>query len=104
MTQGTLVDATLSAAPSLTKNKSNALDPEMQQTKKRPQRHFGMKAHIGMDKDSGLVHTLTTTPANASDISQTASLLHWQEAQVWADAIKRQLGICQSYQAGARLS
>ncbi len=86
MTQGTLVDATLIAAPSSTKNKSHARDPEMHQTKKGNQWYFGMKAHIGVDKDSGLVHTLTTTPANASDISQTAALLHGQERDVWADA------------------
>jgi len=86
MTQGTLVDATLIAAPSSTKNKDHARDPEMHQAKKGNQWHFGMKAHIGVDKDSGLVHTLTTTPANVSDISQTAALLHGQEQEVWADA------------------
>lgn len=86
MTQGTLVDATLIAAPSSTKNKEHARDPEMHQTKKGNQWHFGMKAHIGVDKDSGLVHTLTTTAANVSDISQTPALLHGQESAVWADA------------------
>ena len=86
MTQGTLVDATLIAAPSSTKNKSHGRDPEMHQAKKGNQWHFGMKAHIGVDKDSGLVHTLTTTAANVSDINQTAALLHGQESSVWADA------------------
>ena len=86
MTKGTLVDATLIAAPSSTKNKEHGRDPEMHQTKKGNQWHFGMKAHIGVDKDSGLVHTLTTTAANVSDISQTAALLHGQESDVWADA------------------
>ena len=86
MTKGTLVDATLIAAPSSTKNKEHGRDPEMHQTKKGNQWHFGMKAHIGVDKDSGLVHTLTTTPANVSDISQTGALLHGQESDVWADA------------------
>jgi transposase, IS5 family len=86
MTQGTLVDATLIAAPSSTKNKEHARDAEMHQTKKGNQWYFGMKAHIGVDKDSGLVHTLTTTPANVSDISQTPALLHGQEQNVWADA------------------
>ena len=86
MTQGTLVDATLIAAPSSTKNKAHARDPEMHQTKKGNQWHFGMKAHIGVDKESGLVHTLTTTAANVSDISQTPALLHGQESAVWADA------------------
>lgn len=86
MTKGTLVDATLIAAPSSTKNKEHGRDPEMHQAKKGNQWHFGMKAHIGVDKDSGLVHTLTTTAANVSDISQTAALLHGQESEVWADA------------------
>jgi IS5 family transposase len=58
----------------------------MHQTKKGNQWHFGMKAHIGVDKDSGLVHSLVTTAANVSDISQTAALLHGQESEVWADA------------------
>ncbi len=86
MTKGTLVDATLIAAPSSTKNKEHGRDPEMHQAKKGNQWYFGMKAHIGVDKDSGLVHTLTTTAANVSDISQTAALLHGQESDVWADA------------------
>jgi IS5 family transposase len=86
MTKGTLIDATLIAAPSSTKNKEHARDPEMHQTKKGNQWYFGLKAHIGVDKDSGLVHTLTTTSANVSDISQTPELLHGQEHDVWADA------------------
>ena len=86
MNQGTLVDATLIAAPSSTKNKEHGRDPEMHQTKKGNQWYFGMKAHIGVDKDSGLVHTVTTTAANVSDISQTPNLLHGQESAVWADA------------------
>lgn len=70
MTQGTLVDATLIAAPSSTKNKEHARDPEMHQAKKGNQWHFGMKAHIGVDKDSGLVHTLTTTAATGQTLNQ----------------------------------
>lgn len=58
----------------------------MHQAKKGNQWHFGMKAHIGVDKDSGLVNTLRTTAANVSDISQTPALLHGQENAVWADA------------------
>ena len=58
----------------------------MHQTKKGNQWHFGIKAHIGVDKESGLVHTLTTTAANVSDVSQTPALLHGQESAVWADA------------------
>jgi IS5 family transposase len=86
MSKGTLVDATLIAAPSSTKNRERARDPEMHQTKKGNQWHFGLKAHIGVDQESGLVHTLVTTAANVSDISQTPALLHGQEEAVWADA------------------
>jgi IS5 family transposase len=62
--RGSIVDATIIAAPSSTKNESGERDPEMHQTKKGNQWHFGMKAHIGVDADSGLVHTVTTTAAN----------------------------------------
>jgi IS5 family transposase len=86
MSHGTLVDATLIAAPSSMKNKQHERDPEMHQTKKGNQWYFGMKAHIGADKDSGLVHTVISTAANVSDISQTPDLLHGQESHVWADA------------------
>ncbi|MBK7120398.1 MAG: IS5 family transposase [Comamonadaceae bacterium] len=83
---GTVVDATLIAAPSSTKNDKGQRDPEMHQTKKGNQWHFGMKAHIGVDADSGLVHTVTTTPANAHDITQAAALLHGQNKEVFADS------------------
>ena len=86
MSKGTLVDATLIAAPSSTKNQAHARDPEMHQTKKGNQWHFGVKAHIGVDEESGLVHTVITTAANVSDISQTSALLHGQEEEVGADA------------------
>lgn len=86
MSKGTLVDATLIAAPSSTKNREHARDPEMHQTRKGKQWHFGLKAHIGVDQESGVVHTLVTTAANVSDISQTPALLHGQEEAVWADA------------------
>src|SRR6187397_469546 len=86
MRQGTIVDATIIAAPPSTKNKSKARDPEMHQTKKGNQWHFGMKAHIGVDVASGLVHTVTGTAANEADINQTAALLHGQEEAVFADA------------------
>jgi len=86
MSKGTLVDATLIAAPPSTKNKDHARDPEMHQTKKGNQWYHGMKAHIGADEESGLVHTVISTAANVSDISQTAGLLHGQEERVGADA------------------
>src|SRR5271167_2783564 len=84
--EGTLVDATLIAAPPSTKNKDKQRDPEMHQTRKGNQWHFGMKAHIGADRDSKLVHTVVVTAANVADITQTAELLHGHETQVHADA------------------
>jgi IS5 family transposase len=84
--EGTLVDATLIAAPPSTKNQEKQRDPEMHQTKKGNQWYFGMKAHIGADRDSKLVHTVVVTAANVADITQTAELLHGQEKQVHADA------------------
>jgi IS5 family transposase len=84
--KGSIVDATIIAAPSSTKNADGERDPEMHQTKKGNQWHFGMKAHIGVDADSGLVHTVTTTAANESDVEQIADLLHGKEQQVWADS------------------
>jgi IS5 family transposase len=84
--EGTLVDATLIAAPSSTKNAQKQRDPEMHQTKKGNQWYFGMKAHIGADRDSKLVHTVVVTAANVADVTQTAALLHGEETQVHADA------------------
>ena len=86
MRQGTIVDATIIAAPPSTKNKSKARDPEMHQTKKGNQWYFGMKAHIGVDVASGVVHTLTGTAANEADINQMAAVLHGREEAVFADA------------------
>ena len=84
--RGSIVDATIIAAPSSTKNADGERDPEMHQTKKGEQWHFGMKAHIGVDADSGLVHTITTTAANESDVAQVADLLHGKEEDVYADS------------------
>lgn len=83
---GTIVDATIIAAPSSTKNKDGERDPEMHQTKKGNEWHFGMKAHIGVDAESGLVHTVIGTAANVNDVTQAASLLHGQEQHAWGDA------------------
>ena len=77
------MDATLIAAPSSTKNQEKKRDPEMHQTKKGDQWHFGMKAHLGADRDSKLVPTVVFT---AADVTKTAQLLHGQETQVHADA------------------
>ena len=86
MREGTLVDATIIAAPSSTKNQQGKRDPDMHQAKKGNQWYFGMKAHIGADASSGLVHTVVGTAANVSDISQMHELLHGQEKAVHADA------------------
>jgi IS5 family transposase len=84
--QGTIVDATLINAPSSTKNKDGKRDPEMHQTKKGNQYYFGMKAHIGVDEASGLVHSVVGTPANVADVTQVDKLLHGDESVVCADA------------------
>ena len=84
--EGTAVDATLIAAPSSTKNGTGTRDPEMHQTKKGNQWYFGMKCHIGVDADSGLVHTVVGTSANVNDVTQAHALVHGEEADVFADA------------------
>lgn len=83
---GTVVDATIVTASSSTKNKDGKRDPEMHQTKKGNQWHFGMKAHIGMDAESGLVHTVVGMAANVNDVTQAADLLHGEETDAWGDA------------------
>ena len=83
---GTIVDATLIAAPPSTKNKEKKRDPEMHQSKKGKQWFFGMKAHIGVDVESGLVHSVVGTPGNVADVTQVEALLHGDEQAVFADA------------------
>jgi transposase, IS5 family len=84
--RGSIVDATILAAPSSTKNAQGQRDPEMHQTKKGNQWYFGMKAHIGVDTDSGLVHTVVTSAAHQADVTVVGKLLHGKESQVHADA------------------
>ncbi len=84
--QGSVVDATIISAPSSTKNDSGTRDPEMHQTRKGNPWHFGMKAHIGADLSSGLVHTVIGTAANVNDVTVGNALLHGQETDVFADA------------------
>lgn len=81
---GTIMDATIIAAPSSTKNGAKSRDPEMKQTKKGNTWHFGMKVHVGTDT-RGLVHTLRTTDAGAADISQLWDLLHGREREIYGD-------------------
>ena len=84
--QGTIVDATIIHAPPSTKNREKARDPEMHATKKGNQYYFGMKAHIGVDADSGLVHRVSTTSAEVADVAHVAPLLHGEEQVVLGDA------------------
>jgi IS5 family transposase len=84
--EGSIVDATLIAAPPSTKNKDKARDPEMHQSKKGKQWYFGMKAHIGVDDSSGLVHSVIGTSGNVADITQAHALLHGQEERASGDA------------------
>ena len=84
--EGTLMDATIIEAPSSTKNSAGERDPEMHQTKKGNQWHFGMKAHIGVDAKTGLTHSFTTTSANEHDLNQASGLLHGDEKFIFADA------------------
>ena len=86
MRQGTIIDATLIAAPSSTKNKEGKRDSEMHQTKKGNQWYFGMKVHAGVDKDSGLIHSVVVTAANVHDLTPAAELLHGDEEVVYGDA------------------
>ncbi|AUT49917.1 IS5 family transposase [Achromobacter sp. AONIH1] len=83
---GTVVDATLIAAPSSTKNASGERDPEMKQSKKGQQWFFGMKAHIGVDAESGLVHTVRGTAGSVSDVTEANALLHGEEREAFGDA------------------
>jgi IS5 family transposase len=84
--EGTIVDATIIAAPSSTKNASGSRDPEMHQTKKGHQWSFGMKAHIGVDSGSGIVHSVVATSANVNDVTKAHDLLHGEESVAFGDA------------------
>jgi IS5 family transposase len=86
LSQGTIVDATIIAAPPSTKNRQKARDPEMRQTKKGNQWYFGMKAHIGVDERTGLVHHVVATAANVGDVTQVPHLLHGREKHLFGDA------------------
>ena len=89
VSRGTIVDATIIAAPPSTKNKDKARDPEMHQTKKGNQWHFGMKAHIGVDSRTKLIHAVVATAANVHDSQVLGDLLHGEETRVWGDSAYR---------------
>ena len=84
--EGTIVDASIIEAPSSTKNQTGARDPEMHQTKKGNEWYFGMKVHIGVDSQTGMVHSVSTTSANVHDVTQAHRLLHGGESRVWGDS------------------
>ncbi len=84
--RGTIVDAIIISAPSSTKNRQKARDPEMHQTKKGNQWYFGMKAHVGVDSQTKLVHSVAATAANVHDSQVLPKLLHGKETRVWGDA------------------
>ncbi len=86
---GTIVDATLIAAPPSVKNRDKARDPEMHQTKKGNQWHFGMKVHIGVDSKSGLIHSTSVTAANIHDKHEVPHLLHGNETRFYGDSAYR---------------
>ena len=86
---GTIVDATIIAAPSSTKNEAKARDPEMHQTRKGQQWYFGMKLHIGVDRRTRLIHSMTTTAANVHDAKVLGELLHGEETRVYGDQAYR---------------
>jgi len=86
---GTIVDATIIEAPSSTKNRDQQRDPEMHQTKKGKQWHFGMKAHVGVDSRFKIVHSAVATAANVADATVLPELLHGEETRVWGDQAYR---------------
>jgi IS5 family transposase len=92
LSKGTIVDATIIAAPSSTKNAEGARDPEMHQVKKGNEWHFGMKAHVGVDSQSKVIHSVVVTPANTADCKVLAELLHGQETRVYGDQAYKSQG------------
>jgi transposase, IS5 family len=85
ITTGTIVDATIIHAPSSTKNREQQRDPEMHQTQKGKQWYFGMKAHVGVDSKTKMIHTVVATAANVADATVLPELLHGEETRVWGD-------------------
>ena len=92
LSKGTIVDATIIAAPSSTKNAEGMRDPEMHQTKNGNEWHFGMKAHIGVDSQTKVIHSVVATPANTADCKVLGQLLHGQETRVYGDQAYKSQG------------
>jgi IS5 family transposase len=103
VSRGTIVDATIINAPSSTKNRRKQRDPEMHQTKKGNQWYFGMKAHLGVDSRTKLIHSVAATAANVHDSQVLPDLLHGQETRVWGDAAySGQRDVIQQHAPGAK--
>ena len=103
LSRGTIVDATIIHAPSSTKNAAKARDPEMHQTKKGNQWYFGMKAHIGVDSRTKLIHSVVATAANVADATVLPDLLHGDETRVWGDqAYRGQRAVIREHAPNAR--
>ena len=103
VSRGTIVDATIISAPSSTKNRQKKRDPEMHQTKKSNQWHFGMKAHVGVDSRTKLMHSVAATAANVHDSQVLPKLLHGQETRVWGDsAYSGQRGVIRQHAPKAK--
>ena len=101
--RGTIVDATIISVPSSTKNRTKERDPEMHQTKKGKQWYFGMKAHIGVDSRTKLIHAVAATAANVHDSQVLPELLHGRETRVWGDAAySGQRDVIQRHAPGAK--
>jgi len=102
--KGTIVDATFIEAPNSIKNKDKQPNPDMKNGKKGKKHYFGMKAHIGVDKDSGLIHSIATTTANESDLTNAYKVLHGEEEENWGDSgyvgIEKRPEICEKYSDG----
>lgn len=92
LSRGTIVDATIIAAPSSTKNAEGSRDPEMHQTKKGNEWHFGMKMHVGVDSQSKVIHSVVVTPANTADCKVLGQLLHGEERRVYGDQAYKSQG------------
>jgi IS5 family transposase len=92
LSKGTIVDATIIAAPSSTKNAEGKRDPEMHSAKKGNEWHFGMKAHVGVDSQSKVIHSVVATPAHAADCKVLDQLLHGQEGRVYGDQAYKSQG------------
>lgn len=92
LSRGTIVDATIIAAPSSTKNAEGSRDPEMHQTKKGNEWHFGMKMHVGVDSQSKVIHSVVVTPANTADCKVLGLLLHGEERRVYGDQAYKSQG------------